>query len=395
MHPAFRFFFLLIFFATALLVAFPLEPRAQTDELLPTAGSNLKADEPLLTIEAGLHSASLRSLATDDANRILVTGSIDKTVRVWDLPTGRLLGILRPPIGKGNVGMILAVAVTPDGNTIACGGRTWESEKSKQIYFFDRESRRLLKRISGFPEGITFLRFSRDGSKLAIGLAGNGGLRVYSIDRKDDRIDAAPVGDDPDYGESIRGMDFDSAGRLAVSSTDGALRLYSREFRRIAKQVVAKQEGPSGVRFSPDDSRIALGYFDAARVDIFSAETLRLLESPLAGTTRSRMPRLMAVDWSPDGRYFYAAGNFGQRGKNVIIRWPSDNFHAPDYVPVKWTIIRNLLALRDGNLLYGGVSGDMALIEASGEGNLCEESQPRLPHEQNVFHFTRRYDGEV
>jgi WD40 repeat protein len=366
MRPAFRFSFQSLFLVAALLAAFPFEPCAQTGEPLLATGSSPKADEPILAVEAGLHSASLRIMATDAKNRFLVTGSVDKTVRVWDLPTGKLLGILRPPIGKGNEGIILAVDVSPDGDTIACGGRTRESEKSRQIYLFDRESRRLLKRIPGLPESITFLRFSRDGSMLAVGLGGSGGLRVFSISRKGDRIDAAPAGDDPNYGDSIRGVDFDSAGRLAVSSSDGALRLYSREFRLIAKQTVSRKEGPSGVRFSPDASRIALGYFEAARVDVFPAGDLKLLETPLVGRTQSRMPRLMAVDWSPDGRHLYAAGNFGQRGKNVIVRWPAENLHAPTYVPVKWTVIRNILALRDGNVLYGGVSGDMALIDSSG-----------------------------
>ena len=126
-----------------------LEPCAQTDAALAT-GSSPQSDEPILAVEAGLHSNSLRAWRRCK-NRFLVTGSIDKTVRVWDLPTGKLLGILRPPIGKRSEGMILAVDVSPDGDTIACGGRTRESEKSGRFYLFDRESRRMLKRIPGFP----------------------------------------------------------------------------------------------------------------------------------------------------------------------------------------------------------------------------------------------------
>ncbi len=366
MLSAFRFCCLSLFLVAALLAAFPAKPCAQIDEPTLTAGSSPKADEPILAVEAVLHSASLRIMATDAKNRFLVTGSIDKTVRVWDLPTGRLLGILRPPIGTGNDGMILAAAVSPDGDTIACGGRTRESQTSRQIYLFDRESRRLLKRISGLPEAVTFLRFSRDGGLLAIGLAGSGGLRIFSISRKGDRIDASPAGDDPNYGDSIRGMDFDSAGRLAVSGTDGAVRLYDRQFKLVAKQAVSTEDVPGSARFSPDDSRIALGYFEAARVDIFSSRDLKLLETPHLARTQSLKPRLMAVDWSPDGRFLYAAGNFWQRKRNVIVRWHVENFHAPSYVPAMRTIVRNILALRDGGIVYGGVNGDMALIDVSG-----------------------------
>jgi WD40 repeat protein len=325
-----------------------------------------QVSEPILAIEAGLHSNSLRDMSTDDANRFLVTGSTDKTVRIWDLPTGKLLGILRPPIGKLNEGLILAVAISPDGSTIACGGRTRESEKSRQIYLFDRESRRMLKRVSGLPESISYMRFSRDGRVLAIGLSGSGGLRLFSIARKGDTIEVAPVGDDHNYGEAVRGIDFDTAGRLVVSSSDGGLRLYDREFRLITKQSLSKEEAPMGVRFSPDGSRIALGYYEAAKVEVFSAGDLKLLATPFVAKTQSSMPRLMAVGWSPDGRFLYAAGLYGQRGKNAIVRWPAENFHSVTYLPVMRTVIRNLLVLQDGRIVYGGVNGDLALIDAMG-----------------------------
>ena len=57
--------------------------------------------EPFLTIEIGHHSAQLNGIATDAQQRILVTSSADKTIRVWDLATGKLLNVLRPPVGKG------------------------------------------------------------------------------------------------------------------------------------------------------------------------------------------------------------------------------------------------------------------------------------------------------
>jgi hypothetical protein len=59
----------------------------------------------------------------DAAERFLVTGSSDKTARVWDLATGRQLAVLRPPIGVGNDGMVYAVAISPDARTVAVGGQ--------------------------------------------------------------------------------------------------------------------------------------------------------------------------------------------------------------------------------------------------------------------------------
>src|SRR6476659_3533660 len=78
--------------------------------------------EPILRIETGMHIAPISSIATDSAGRLLVTGSDDKTVRVWDLASGDLLRTLRPPIGQGKEGDVLAVAISPDGELIAAVG---------------------------------------------------------------------------------------------------------------------------------------------------------------------------------------------------------------------------------------------------------------------------------
>jgi WD40 repeat protein len=56
-----------------------------------------------------MHTAGIVRIGIDAANRYLVTGSEDKTVRVWELASGRLLRALRPPTGAGNEGKIWSV----------------------------------------------------------------------------------------------------------------------------------------------------------------------------------------------------------------------------------------------------------------------------------------------
>src|SRR5437899_11692274 len=78
--------------------------------------------KPYLRIETGAHTASAARIDVDAAERFLVSASDDKTARVWDLRSGKLLKILRPPIGDFEEGKLYAVAVSPDGATVAVGG---------------------------------------------------------------------------------------------------------------------------------------------------------------------------------------------------------------------------------------------------------------------------------
>src|SRR5437773_2019236 len=136
-------------------------------------------EAPILRVETGMHTAVIKRLAVDRAERWLVTASEDKTARVWDLQTGRLERILRPPIGEGEEGKLYAVALSPDGTRIALGGFTGAYGSSNfPIYLFDRASGRLVGRSRGFNNTANHLSFSSDGKRLAAVFGAKLGMRI-------------------------------------------------------------------------------------------------------------------------------------------------------------------------------------------------------------------------
>ena len=67
----------------------------------PAAAQSLPPQEPILRIDPGMHTALIQRVGADARCSLLATASYDKTVRLWQLPEGKLLRVLRPPIGHG------------------------------------------------------------------------------------------------------------------------------------------------------------------------------------------------------------------------------------------------------------------------------------------------------
>ena len=93
----------------------------------------------MLAIDPGMHTSVIWTQAVDAGGRFAVTGSDDHTVRIWSIADGKLLRTIWIPQGPENVGRIFAVAISPDGSTIAAGGWTALRDDAP-IYLFDRES---------------------------------------------------------------------------------------------------------------------------------------------------------------------------------------------------------------------------------------------------------------
>ena len=101
----------------------------------------------MIAVDPGMHSATVWSQAVDGLGRFVVTGSADRTIKIWSVADGKLQKTIWIPVGSGRTGLIYAVAISPDGSTIAAGGVTERDKIGHAIYIFDRESGGLVRTI--------------------------------------------------------------------------------------------------------------------------------------------------------------------------------------------------------------------------------------------------------
>jgi WD40 repeat protein len=350
--------------------------------------------EPILRIEAGMHTNKIGRIDVDAEGRYLVTGSYDKTVRVWELATGRLLRILRSPIGTAQEGRIEAVALSPDGRTVATGGWTgdeWDTTYS--IYLFDRESGRLVRRLPGIPKIVFHLAYSPDGRWLAATLGGRDGVRLYRT------VDWTLVAEDRAYGGRSESAHFDAQGRLVTVSDDGFVRLYAggtepaSPLRLVAKHQVPGGAIPFSVAFSPDGARVAVGYTHSTRIDVLSGADLTPLFAPDTRGVDHR-DNLASVVWSADGRFLYAGGTHKRSGSRLVRRWGEAGRGAVEDFPVAHDTIMDLRPLKHGGVVVGTGDPLWAAFDAANRRTHDREA-PIADYRGKQGNFLVSPDGET
>jgi WD40 repeat protein len=313
--------------------------------------------EPILRIETGQHGAMINRIDTDAANRFAVTASDDKTVRVWSLPEGRPLRVLRLPINEGNIGKAYAVAISPDGNTVAVGGCTGTAVHHN-IFLFDRASGELKQRLRDLPNVVLHLAYSPDGRRLAASLWGKHGVRVFDAGK-----DYRPLPSDTQYGDASYSATFDRTGGLVTSSDDGFVRLYAAD---RYETPIARFEGPGhrpfSAVFSPDGTRVAAGYTDSNDVVVLSGADLKQLFKPKTAGGANR--GFNKVGWSEDGRFLYAGGVWGSDDVRQVRRWSDGGRGAFVDIPSAPNTIMQILGLRKtGGMLFASTD-NFGLIQA-------------------------------
>ena len=321
----------------------------------PVRRATDRPDNVSLKVEATMHTAPIKRISVTANGRWLATGSDDKTVRLWALESGALERVYRWRIGPTAEGRVYAVALDPAGQWLAAGGYAFPTD-SQFVTVFDAATGGIRARIGPLPNGVTELAVSADGTRLAAGLFGRNGIRVWETEHWGE------VWADTSYGDDVLGLTFASDLRLATSSGDGFVRVHAPDGRVSQRAIPAGGVRPFGLAFDPSGTHLAVGYFDQPRLDVLSAVDLALVVSPdLAGLEGGNLGQ---VTWLQDGRL--AAGGRHNQGDCPVFVWEDGGRGARLRWPGPRNTVSALAAVPGGGVVYGGSDPAAAHLSADG-----------------------------
>ena len=111
------------------------------------------------------HQSSVRSVGFSPDGQQLASGSRDKTIKIWNVTTGKVLNTLPSEryANKGHEGYVNSVGFSPDGKQLASGSG------DKTIKIWDVTTGKVLNTLQGHKSWVFSAGFSPDGKKLASG----------------------------------------------------------------------------------------------------------------------------------------------------------------------------------------------------------------------------------
>ena len=218
------------------------------------------------------HTAVVRSVAISPDGRILASGSEDKTVKLWDLETGKSTATL-----YDHLDVVSSVAFSPGGALLASGSgdktvRLWDPAGANLITLFWASVPVLSVAVS-------------DDTTLAAGL-NNGFIKVWDARRKGNGLRAS--------GGAVHSVAISPGGSiLASGSEDGTVRLWDLD-EGSAVTFSGHGSPVRSVAFSPDGTALASASHDG-RVKLWDVPG-----KEIAATLARHVREVNSVAFSPD-----------------------------------------------------------------------------------------------
>ncbi len=230
------------------------------------------------------HRDTVLSLRFGPAAKTLVSGSADRTLRLWRTTTGASQP--GPRQGGGHKGMVWGMAVSADGRLVASGGQ------DRNILLWEVATGRVKTTLRGHTGAVTGLAFSPDGRWLA---SSDMGHSVFLWRTRGWTRDKKLVG----HQTNVWAVRFSpDSRRLVTSGSDRTIRIWDVRTGNRLRLLRGHTDSVVGVAISPDGQTLASCSYDQ-KVALWS---LKAGADPAPRFLTGHSSSVYGVAFSPDGK---------------------------------------------------------------------------------------------
>ncbi len=285
-------------------------------------GWPLFAQMPELKINSG-HSDEVTSVCFSPDDRYIASGSIDKTIKLWDVATGKELKTFI------DTSEIKSVVFSKDGKYIISGGQDglnmWEIETGKvvnmtrncyphfinisedgrfivydniitdnTIDLFDIQAGKVIRSYTGHKDYVQSAAFSADGRYI---VSGSSDKTIKLWDVKTGFVLKTFIG----HKDEVTSVSFSPDGRFIVSgggNNDRTVRVWNISSKSLVLTLTGHTNAVETVCFSPDSKYVVSGSADGTVKfwDLATGENVKTYP-------RSFVEFVTAIKFSHDGKY--------------------------------------------------------------------------------------------
>ena len=238
------------------------------------------------------HSGGVTCVAFVPLSGHVVSGSIDTTLRVWDVATGKTVHVI-----EGAKLGAFCVAVSPDGQRVAAGC------KDGRVREFALADGKVLRELAGHRGWVRAVAYTGDGQRL-LSSADDGSIAIGSTASDE------PAARLQGHRGGVLAVAVSRDGKTAVSGgRDCTVRIWDLASAKQTHCIDAHRGWANAVALTPDGKRALSGGRDGRVVMWDVASGKRLAEMNHGAWVK-------AVACTPDGRSAWSGGDDGK-----IVRW--------------------------------------------------------------------------
>ncbi len=260
----------------------------------------------------GSHTAEIPSVAWSTDGKIIASGSLDGTIKIWDSATGDELKRIQ------TYSQVEWVIFSPDDKILYSYGR------NDGVYMWDTSTWEIIKEKQAIaPSGNHIIDITSDGNRLAVIVnteRGNISVEIWDADTLETLgvllpRTTMPVDRQIQRFRDVRWSQDDK--HVAAGGDYGVVFWDADNYTNIKELGLPAIAGSIyAIAWSPEGSYFAVGC-NTNNVYVFDTSDYQLVLRQPTGTT------VLSVDWSSTGEYI----TVGTSGENFfrIIKWFGDN----------------------------------------------------------------------